>query len=79
MECAYEQDILSRLLQLIQLQMGTSIARQLTCDRPASYLGGDLYSYPLVLVKPVVSNGLMSLMAQERFHFNLIHFVSLCP
>ena len=49
--------------------MGTSTARELTCDRPASYPGGVLYSHPLALRKPGISTGLMSLKAREGFNF----------
>ena len=51
--------------------MGTSTARELTCDRPASYPGGVMYSHPLALRKPGISTGLMSLKAREGFNFNL--------
>ena len=67
MGCVLEQDTLSQLLQLTQL--GTSMARGLTCDRPASYPGGVLYSHPLALLKPGISTGLMSLKAREGFYF----------
>ena len=50
--------------------MGTSTARELTCDRPASYPGGVMYSHPLALRKPGISTGLMSLKAREGFNFN---------
>ena len=61
---------LSWLLQLTQLLKGTSIARELICDRPASYPGGVLYSHPLGLRKPSISTGLMSLKAWKGFNFN---------
>ena len=51
--------------------MGTSTARELTCDRPASYPGGVMYSHPLALKKPGISTGLMSLKAREEFNFYL--------
>ena len=52
--------------------MGTSTARELTCDRPASYPGGGvMYSHPLALQKPGISTGLMSLKAREGFNFNM--------
>ena len=54
--------------------MGTSTARELTCDRPASYPGGVMYSHPLALRKPGISTGLMSLKAREGF--NLIKIVA---
>ena len=41
--------------------MGTSTARTLTCDRPASYTGGVLYSHSLALRNPGINTGLMSL------------------
>ena len=50
--------------------MGTSTARELTCDRPASYPRGVMYSHPLALRKPGISTGLMSLKAREGFNFN---------
>ena len=51
--------------------MGTSTARELTCDRPASYPGGVMYSHPLALRKPGISTGLMSLKAREGFNLTL--------
>ena len=52
--------------------MGTSTARELTCDRPASYPGGVMYSHPLALRKPGISTGLMSLKAREGFNLNVM-------
>ena len=41
------------------------IARELTCDRLASYPGGVQYSHPLALRKPGISTSRMSIKARQ--------------